>query len=250
MTKSKLAEPSLPVLTQRNCSNSNGVQAAEHRGLTSGIAFTEDGPGGKVLSMNYSFLTLAITAVALIGCASPSKSTNPADTNPRQPWLCQGLDGAWQCQRGGASAKVEQADSATAKHSAAEQASPIPTASAANNLPNSLNTPSQPQPNLEPEPKPEPEPEPEPDKASWTIQWIALASETATRAVAATLFAGLQVDYDIEQIQVGSRRFYILFSGRYPTKALAAQAATQMPLASGEEPYLRTLASIAAVRVD
>ncbi|MEC7970265.1 MAG: hypothetical protein VX171_07855, partial [Pseudomonadota bacterium] len=65
MTKSKLAEPSLPVLTQRNCSNSNGVQAAEHRGLTSGIAFTEDGPGGKVLSMNYSFLTLAITAVAL-----------------------------------------------------------------------------------------------------------------------------------------------------------------------------------------
>ncbi|MEC8349103.1 MAG: SPOR domain-containing protein, partial [Pseudomonadota bacterium] len=107
-------------------------------------------------------------------------------------------------------------------------------------------TPSQPQPNLEPEP----EPEPEPDIASWTIQWIALASETATRAFAATLFAGLQVDYDIEQIQVGSRRFYILFSGRYPTKALAAQAATQMPLASGEEPYLRTLASIAAVRVD
>ena len=246
MTKSKLAEPSLPVLTQRNCSNSNGVQAAEHRGLTSGIAFTEDGPGGKVLSMNYSFLTLAITAVALIGCASPSKSTNPADTNPPQPWLCQGVDGAWQCQRGGASAKVEQADIATAKHSAAEQASPIPTASAANNLPNSLNTPSQPQPNLEPEP----EPEPEPDKASWTIQWIALASETATRAFAATLFAGLQVDYDIEQIQVGSRRFYILFSGRYPTKALAAQAATQMPLASSEKPYLRTLASIAAVRVD
>ncbi|GIS20697.1 MAG: hypothetical protein CM15mP120_26130 [Pseudomonadota bacterium] len=37
------------------------------------------------------------------------------------------------------------------------------------------------------------------------------------------------MDYDIEQIQVGSRRFYILFSGRYPTKALAAQAATQMP---------------------
>ena len=246
MTKSKLAEPSLPVLTQRNCSNSNGVQAAEHRGLTSGIAFTEDGPGGKVLSMNYSFLTLAITAVALAGCASPSKSTTPASSNAPQPWLCQGVDGAWQCQRGGASAKVEQADIATAKHSAAEQASPIPTASAANNLPNSLNTPSQPQPN----PEPEPEPEPEPDKASWTIQWIALASETATRAFAATLFAGLQVDYDIEQIQVGSRRFFILFSGRYPTKALAAQAATQMPLASSEKPYLRTLASIAAVRVD
>ena len=242
MTKSKLAEPSLPVLTQRNCSNSNGVQAAEHRGLTSGIAFTEDGPGGKVLSMNYSFLTLAITAVALIGCASPSKSTNPADTNPAQPWLCQGVDGAWQCQRGGAPAKAERADIATAMQGTAEQASPIPTASTADDLPNSLNTPSQPQPNLEPEP--------EPDKASWTIQWIALASETATRAFAATLFAGLQVDYDIEQIQVGSRRFFILFSGRYPTKALAAQAATQMPLASSEKPYLRTLASIAAVRVD
>ena len=242
------------MFTQRNCSNANGVQAAEHRGLTSGIAFTEDGPGGKVLSMNYSFLTLAITAVALAGCASPSKSTNPADTNPPQPWLCQGVDGAWQCQRGGAPAKAERADIATAMQGTAEQASPIPTASTADDLPNSLNTPSQPQPNLEPEPEPEPEPEsepePEPDKASWTIQWIALASETATRAFAATLFAGLQVDYDIEQIQVGSRRFFILFSGRYPTKALAAQAATQMPLASGEEPYLRTLASIAAVRVD
>jgi septal ring-binding cell division protein DamX len=90
-----------------------------------------------------------------------------------------------------------------------------------------------------------------PDNESlWTIQWVALSTEAATEAFTAKYFAGANMTFEVERIQVDERRYYILFSGRYASKALAAEAAKQTPHTGGDAPYLRTLASIAAVKVD
>lgn len=194
--------------------------------------------------MKYSFLIFVVAVTTLTGCASQPKATATADATTVEPWLCQGVDGTWQCQRGGTlePVKGEQADVAAIeepqiaiRQSAVEAVTPSSATPTAVDLASSPETSAQPQNN---------------DGGLWTIQWVALGSEAAAKAFAATHFADTTVDYDIEQTQVGPRRFYILFSGRYATRALAAQAAAQTPLRSGEAPYLRTLASIAAASVD
>ena len=194
--------------------------------------------------MKYFFLIFVVAVTTLTGCASQPKATATADATTVEPWLCQGVDGTWQCQRGGTlePVKGEQADVAAIeepqiaiRQSAVEAVTPSSATPTAVDLASSPVTSAQPQNN---------------DGGLWTIQWVALGSEAAARAFAATHFIDADALYDIEQIQVGPRRFYILFSGRYATRALAAQAAAQTPLRSGEAPYLRTLASIAAASVD
>ena len=200
--------------------------------------------------MKYSFLIFVVAVSTLTGCASQPKAAATADTTSVEPWLCQGVDGTWQCQRGGTlePVKGEQADVAAIeetqtaiRQSAVEVVTPSPATPTAVDLASS--------PVTRPQPQPQPQPQNN-DGGLWTIQWVALGSEAAAKAFAATHFADTTVDYDIKQTQVGPRRFYILFSGRYATRALAAQAAAQTPLRSGEAPYLRTLASIAAASVD
>lgn len=179
------------------------------------------------------------------GCANQATTTAASDSANVQPWLCQGVEGNWQCQRGGTLEATQSppALASNAQRTATANASAVrlktPPTTVANRVDTQL-----------PPATADSALTQQDDLSLWTIQWVALTSAAATQAFAAKHFANTDLRYDIEHILVGGRHYYILFSGRYTSKALAAKAAAQTPLDLSDAPYLRTLASIAAVTVD
>lgn len=218
------------------------------------IGFTATQPRGKVPPMKNFLLVPFVTAVlvASSGCSNRPTPSNVLDPTGSEPWLCQGLDGEWQCQRGGISPAAQSKAAGISEvedtqlsvtdvrpimqmYTETQTVTPkIKTATAhagsKQSAPPRRSTPD--------------------NESLWTIQWVALSTETATEAFTERYFAGANLAFEVEHIQVGERRYYILFSGRYTSKALAAEAAAQTPHTGGDAPYLRTLASIAAVKVD
>ena len=190
--------------------------------------------------------------VASSGCSSRPTPSNALDPSGSEPWLCQGLEGEWQCQRGGILPETQSnaADIAKVEDTqlSVTDAQPIMQLDTENQtvIPKIKTATAQAGSQQSAPPR-----QSTPDNESlWTIQWVALSTEAATEAFTAKYFAGANMTFEVERIQVGGRRYYILFSGRYTSKALAAEAAAQTPHTGGDAPYLRTLASIAAVKVD
>ena len=85
-----------------------------------------------------------------------------------------------------------------------------------------------------------------PVENAWTIQWAALSTAAAARQYGIKYLADSAADYEIRPIRVNNRDYYILFSGRYPSKAAATEAAEQIRTASSEAPFFRTMSSIRA----
>ena len=202
-------------------------------------------------------LTLLVSAkILLAGCASQSNQTASTEQEPQKPWLCQGVDGKWQCQRG--NAERQQPSTAIADLPAAQRPSVPenkPTTNATRStldtsdvlptkivaLDNSAQAPPQ---------KIDRRIDTTSETDLWTIQWVALSSNAAAREYGRDYLSGSVDDYEIRHIRVNNRDYYILFSGRYANKAAATDAAERIRTTSAEPPFLRTVSSIAAVTVN
>ncbi|MAD06550.1 MAG: hypothetical protein CMP86_03955 [Gammaproteobacteria bacterium] len=197
------------------------------------------------------FYALPVAVIALLfGCAGQSDPAASATMAPQQPWLCQDVNGKWQCNRG-AGKPLQPAD-AIGPMANAPTLEPE-ALSAANTFPSSLDTPvvSDIAPSTAATPT---APEVEVIKTTsaatvenaWTIQWAALSTAAAAQQYGIKYLADSGTDYEIRTIRVNDRDYYILFSGRYPSRATAAEAAKQIQTASSEAPFFRTLSSIIA----
>lgn len=197
--------------------------------------------------MRLLYVLSVIGLLTTWGCASQSTTTASSESANAPPWLCQGVEGNWQCQRSGtleaAQRRPEIAGNAQPTVTVEPKASTLQLETPATTVADRVDTQLPPATERSALKRQD-------DLTLWTIQWVALTSAAATQAFATKHFANTDVSYDIEHILVGGRRYHILFSGRYPSKALAAKAAEQTPLDISDAPYLRTMASIAAVTVD
>ena len=190
--------------------------------------------------------------VASSGCSSRPTPSNALDPSGSEPWLCQGLEGKWQCQRGGILPETQSKAAGISKvkdtQLSVTDARPIMQLDTENQtVTQNIKTATAQAGSKQSAPPRQSTPG---NESLWTIQWVALSTEAAAKAFTTKYFAGANMAFEVEHIQVGERRYYILFSGRYASKALAAEAAAQTQHTGGDAPYLRTLASIAAVKVD
>ena len=202
-------------------------------------------------------LALLVSAILLLGgCANQSEQTANTALEPQKPWLCQGVDGKWQCQRGNAERQQpstgivdlpaaqrplvpENKPTTSATRSTIDTSDVLPTEVVA--LDKSAQEPLQ-----KTDRKIDTANEPD----LWTIQWVALSSNAAAQQYGRNYLSGAVDDYEIRHIRVNNRDYYILFSGRYANKAAATEAADRIRATSAEPPFLRTVSSIAAVTVN
>ena len=203
--------------------------------------------------MKKIYVLIGAAIVLLCGCAGQSSQIANVTMKSQQPWLCQGVSGEWQCNRG-TSKPSKPTD-------AIEQIVNKPTLK-----PRTLSIPDMPLSSLEkpvvrdiaPSTATTPTaPKVEVAKATgaatveraWTIQWAALSTSAAAQQYGIKYLADSGTDYEIRLIRVKNRDHYILFSGRYPSRAAAAEAAKQIRTASAEAPFFRTISSIKAASI-
>ena len=200
--------------------------------------------------MKKIYVVIGAAMVLLCGCAGQSGQIANATMESQQPWLCQGVSGEWQCNRDvrmpqqPADATEQKVTAATLEPEAPSTPDRAPSSSdksALNNIAPST---------VADTPAPEVDVTKTPIAATvenaWTIQWAALSTAAAARQYGIKYLADSAADYEIRPIRVNNRDYYILFSGRYPSKAAATEAAEQIRTASSEAPFFRTMSSIRA----
>ena len=203
--------------------------------------------------MKKIYVVIGAAMVLLCGCAGQSGQIANATMESQQPWLCQGVSGEWQCDRD-VRMPQQPADATEQKVTAATLE---PEArSKPDKAPSSLDKPALR--NIAPSTvadtaAPEVEVIKTPIAATvenaWTIQWAALSTAAAAQQYGIRYLADSGTDYEIRPIRVKNRDYYILFSGRYPSRAAAAEAAKQIRTASAEAPFFRTISSIKAASI-
>ena len=206
--------------------------------------------------MKLNLALLVGTKLLLAGCASQSEQTASTALEPQKPWLCQGVDGEWQCQRG--NAQPQQKSTAIMDPSSAQRPLAPENKSAMVATRSAIDTPEVPPTEVVAKDKIAHEPLQKTDRIIdttnesdlWTIQWVALSSNAAAQQYGRNHLSGSVDDYEIRRIRVNNRDYHILFSGRYANKAAATEAAKRIRTTSAELPFLRTLGSIAAVAVN
>ena len=203
--------------------------------------------------MKKIYVVIGAAMVLLCGCAGQSGQIANATMESQQPWLCQGVSGEWQCNRD-VRMPQQPADATEQKVTAATlepEARSTP-----DKAPSSLDKPALR--NIAPSTvadtaAPEVEEIKTPFAATvenaWTIQWAALSTAAAAQQYGIRYLADSGTDYEIRPIRVKNRDYYILFSGRYPSRAAAAEAAKQIRTASAEAPFFRTISSIKAASI-
>ena len=203
--------------------------------------------------MKKIYVVIGAAMVLLCGCAGQSGQIANATMESQQPWLCQGVSGEWQCNRD-VRMPQQPADATEQKVTAATlepEARSTP-----DKAPSSLDKPALR--NIAPSTvadtaTPEVEVIKTPIAATvenaWTIQWAALSTAAAAQQYGIKYLADSGTDYEIRPIRVKNRDYYILFSGRYPSRAAAAEAAKQIRTASAEAPFFRTISSIKAASI-
>jgi septal ring-binding cell division protein DamX len=203
--------------------------------------------------MKKIYVVIGAAMVLLCGCAGQSGQIANATMESQQPWLCQGVSGEWQCNRD--VRMPQQPADATEQKVAAATLEPE-ARSTPDKAPSSLDKPALR--NIEPSTvadtaAPEVEVIKTPIAATvenaWTIQWAALSTAAAAQQYGIKYLADSGTDYEIRPIRVKNRDYYILFSGRYPSRAAAAEAAKQIRTASAEAPFFRTISSIKAASI-
>jgi septal ring-binding cell division protein DamX len=192
---------------------------------------------------------LFIGAVILLsGCAGQSKQATSSALQPQQPWLCEGVNGEWQCNRGDST----QQQSIAASRAPQTQSKLNPPS--INEKPASTDTPKVASTDAIARNPSEEAQAPTAIKTTdaatpanvWTIQWAALSSPAAAKLFGRKHLSDAGSDYEIRPIRVNSRDYYILFSGRFASRAAAVAAAQKIQTTSPEKPFFRTIASIDA----
>ena len=203
--------------------------------------------------MKKIYVLIGAAIVLLCGCAGQPSQIANATMKSQQPWLCQGVSGEWQCNRD--VRMPQQPADATEQKVAAATLEPE-ARSTTDKAPSSLDKPALR--NIEPSTVADTaDPEVEVIKTpiaatvenAWTIQWAALSTAAAAQQYGIKYLADSGTDYEIRPIRVKNRDYYILFSGRYPSRAAAAEAAKQTRTASAEAPFFRTMSSIKAASI-
>ena len=192
---------------------------------------------------------LFIGAVILLsGCAGQSKQAKSSALQPQQPWLCEGVDGEWQCNRGEstqqpstAALSAPQTRSKLKSPSMNEERASTDAPKVASTDTIARNTSKEAQ-----APTAIKTTDAAPPASFWTIQWAALSSNAAAELFGRKHLSASGSDYEIRPIRVNSRDYYILFSGRFASRAAAVAAAQKIQTTSSEKPFFRTIASIDA----
>ena len=203
-------------------------------------------PERQSSDMKKIYALLGTAMVLLCGCAGQADQSANASAKSQQPWLCQGHDGEWQCNRDGrmpqqpADATEQNVTAATLEPEAPSTPDRAPSSSDKPALSNIAAS------TVALEVEVTKTPIAAPVENAWTIQWAALSTAAAARQYGIKYLADSAADYEIRPIRVNNRDYYILFSGRYPSKAAATEAAEQIRTASSEAPFFRTMSSIRA----
>ncbi|MBK88181.1 MAG: hypothetical protein CMQ44_04935 [Gammaproteobacteria bacterium] len=206
--------------------------------------------------MKQTFALLAVAILLLPGCAGRSSQSAGTAPEPQQPWLCRGVDGEWQCQRGDSggeqqrTAVAEPSSTQRTLATAVKRAPSVkrPETDSADNTPSAVTAPGDIAQAASQQPAGKIDTAHRPDL--WTIQWAALSSNTAAQEYGRQYLSRFVDNYEIRHIRVNNRDYYILFSGRYANKGAASDAAASLSNPRSEAPFLRTLGSIAAVTVN
>lgn len=207
-------------------------------------------PERQSSDMKKIYALLGTAMVLLCGCAGQADQGATASAKSQQPWLCQGRDGEWQCNRDvpkpqqPADATGQKVTAATLEPEAPSTPDRAPSSSDKPALSNIA--PSTVADTAAPEVEVIKTPIAAPVESAWTIQWAALSTAAAARQYGIKYLADSAADYEIRPIRVNNRDYYILFSGRYPSRAAATEAAEQIRTASSEAPFFRTMSSIRA----
>ena len=152
--------------------------------------------------MKKIYALLGTAMVLLGGCAGQADQGATASAKSQQPWLCQGRDGEWQCNRD-VPMPQQPADATGQKVTAAtlEPAAP----SIPDRAPPSLDKPalSNIAPSIvEDTAAPEVEviktPIATPVENAWTIQWAALSTAAAARQYGIKYLTDSAADYEID----------------------------------------------------
>ena len=167
---------------------------------------------------------LFIGAVVLLsGCAGQSKQAKSSALQPQQPWLCEGVDGEWQCNRGEntqqpstAALSGPQTRSKLKSPSMNEERASTDAPKVASTDTIARNTSKEAQ-----APTAIKTTDAAPPASFWTIQWAALSSNAAAELFGRKHLSASGSDYEIRPIRVNSRDYYILFSGRFASRAAA-----------------------------
>ena len=203
--------------------------------------------------MKNIYVLIGAAIVLLCGCAGQSSQIANVTMKSQQPWLCQGVSGEWQCNRGTSKPSkptdaIEQIVNKRTLKPKTLSTPDMPLSSLGKPVvrdiaPKAATTPTAPEVKV--------------IKATgaatvenaWTIQWAALSTSAAAQRYGIKYLADSGTDYEIRPIRVKNRNYYILFSGRYPSRADAAEAAKQIRTAKSAAPFFRTISSIKAASI-